>query len=222
MRQVFKVSISSTQTVLIHHQDMVIQNKRKLYSEPPSYRSVSDRAKKNEALLNGQCCFLFVLIFPLRTVTEVTEGVFKGLLNAQMNKSWPWMYPFRFPLWCCRGENLGAPGWSTSAFKTCGFHCSCNRMAAHFLGHSIFPLLREKQDWSAQDMALSSPTLLVHTHRRVKAQGEGWPELIHAWRLLLHPRPVRDSWLVLCALTLHRTRNPSSTEDLHLPKAEIL
>lgn len=85
------------QTILIHHQDIFIQNKRKLYSEPPSYRSVSDRVKKNKALLNGQCWFLFVLIFHLRTVTEVAEWVFKGLLNAQMNKSWPWMFPFRFP-----------------------------------------------------------------------------------------------------------------------------
>lgn len=95
--QVFKVSISSTQTILIHCQDMVIQNKRKLYSEPPFYCSMSDRARKNEALLNGQRWFLFVLIFPLRTVIEVTEWVFKGLLNARMNKSWPLMSPFQFP-----------------------------------------------------------------------------------------------------------------------------
>lgn len=126
-------------------------------------------------------------------------------------------------LWCCRGENLGTPEWSASAFKTWDLHCYCNRMAARFLGHSIFPLLKEKQNWSAQDMDPSFPNFVSsHTHRCVEAQGKGWQGLIHTWRLLLHPRPVRDSWLVLHALMLHRTRNPSSTEVLHLPNAEIL
>lgn len=170
------------QTILLHHQDVVIQNRRKLYSEPPSYHSVSDRTKKNKALLNGQCCFLFVLIFHLRTVTEVAEWVFKGLLNAQMNKSWPWMFPFRFPFsgvveertWELLSDPplLSKPEISI-AIATEWLHV--------FLATAFSHCYKKNRTGLLKTWIQVSPTSLVHTHtgvsrHRVKGD-EGWSTL---------------------------------------------
>lgn len=162
------------QTILLHHQDVVIQNRRKLYSEPPSYRSVSDRVKKNKALLNGQCWFLFVLIFHLRTVTEVAEWVFKGLLNAQMNKSWPWMFPFRFPFsgvveertWELLSDPplLSKPEISI-AIATEWLHV--------FLATAFSHCYKKNRTGLLKTWIQVSPTSLVHTHTQV-CRGTGW------------------------------------------------